>query len=118
MRDPECRTRAAQIEVLLVCEHPNCPYRDQKDGERRATKGRSGGNDGEEGEWGEVCVCVLSVEEKRAALRENLELYPVSGLRFIEEDVLEYIADPDRVTTRIRLLIQALGASQVLGFRF
>ena len=113
MRDPECRTRAAQIEVLLVCEHPNCPHRDQQDGERGPTKGRSGGNDGEEEEWGEVCVCVLSLEEKRSALKENLELYPVSGLRFIEEDVLEYIADPDRVTTRIRLLIQALGASQV-----
>ena len=118
MRDPEQSTRAANIEVLHVCEHPRCPYRDQQHGDGWAPTQREQGDAAEDEEWGEdeweeECVCVLSAEEKRTALMDNLELYPVSGLRFIEEDVLKFIQDPDRVSTRIRLLIQALGASQV-----
>jgi len=49
----------------------------------------------------------MSVEDKRQALLEHLELYPdESGLRFVSEDVLAYIADPQRVSPRIRLVIQ------------
>ena len=49
------------------------------------------------------------MEEKKQALLDHLELYPSSGLRFIEQDVLAYLADEQRVSTRLRLVIQVGG---------
>lgn len=56
-------------------------------GSNEAAQRAAEGGDSED-EEDEVCVCVLSIEEKRSALLDNLDLYPSSGLRFIEEDVL------------------------------
>ena len=106
LRDPDRPTRAAQIEVLHVCQHPLCPFRDGTAATVTSVDDAPGDGQGlRDG----PCVCELTLESKRDSLLENLDLYPSSGLRFIEEDVLAYIADPDRVSARIRLVIQALG---------
>ena len=112
LRDPDRPTRAAQIEVLHVCQHPLCPFRDGTAATVTSVDDAPG--DGQ-GQWDGPCVCEFTLESKREALLENLDLYPSSGLRFIEEDVLAYIADPDRVSARIRLVIQALGLYTVTG---
>ena len=112
LRDPDRPTRAAQIEVLHVCQHPLCPFRDCSAATVTSVDDAPG--DGQ-GQWDGPCVCEFTLESKREALLENLDLYPSSGLRFIEEDVLAYIADPDRVSARIRLVIQALGLYTVTG---
>ena len=98
--------------MLHVCQHPLCPFRDCSAATVTSVDDAPG--DGQ-GQWDGPCVCEFTLESKREALLENLDLYPSSGLRFIEEDVLAYIADPDRVSARIRLVIQALGLYTVTG---
>lgn len=54
----------------------------------------------------------LSLAHRRAALLESLDLFPDEDLKFIEEEVLAFVADPSRVSPRIRLVLQALDAAR------
>ncbi|KAJ1482120.1 hypothetical protein T484DRAFT_1805080 [Baffinella frigidus] len=52
----------------------------------------------------------LSLAHRRAALLESLDLFPDEDLKFIEEEVLAFVADPSRVSPRIRLFVLAFVA--------
>ena len=54
----------------------------------------------------------LPLSQRRAALLECLDLFPDEDLKFIEEEVLAFVADPARVSPRIRLVLQALDAAR------
>ncbi|EKX46693.1 hypothetical protein GUITHDRAFT_162902 [Guillardia theta CCMP2712] len=55
----------------------------------------------------------LAAEQKKSVLVAHLNLYPEDDLKFIEEEVLSFVGDPERVSHRLRLLIQALDAAAV-----
>ena len=50
----------------------------------------------------------LPLSQRRAALLECLDLFPDEDLKFIEEEVLAFVADPARVSPRIRLVLGRL----------
>eukprot|EP00960_Hanusia_phi_P019995 590609-Hanusia_phi.AAC.2 len=55
----------------------------------------------------------LTVEQRKSLLIAHLNLYPEDDLKFVEEEVVSFVEDPERVSHRLRLLIQALDAAAV-----
>lgn len=53
----------------------------------------------------------LSEEEQKEALLQHLDLLPDKDLKFIEEEVVSFVDNPERVSRNMRIILQALDAA-------
>jgi hypothetical protein len=52
----------------------------------------------------------LAEEEQKEALLQHLDLLPDKDLKFIEEEVVSFVDNPERVSRKMRIILQALDA--------